>query len=60
MLSWNERIYKDLWVIVFMVGDVIDRCPTGIVGFDKICQGGFVRNSDNLIVGGPGSGKSTF
>jgi len=42
-----------------MVG-VIDRCPTGIVGFDKLCQGGFVRNSDNLIVGGPGSGKSTF
>ncbi|MBU2576280.1 MAG: hypothetical protein KKF50_01005 [Nanoarchaeota archaeon] len=38
----------------------IDRCPTGIIGFDKICQGGFVRNSDNLIVGGPGSGKSTF
>ena len=39
---------------------VIDRCQTGIVGFDKLCQGGFVRNSDNLIVGGPGSGKSTF
>jgi circadian clock protein KaiC len=39
---------------------VIDRCPTGIVGFDKLCQGGFVRNSDNLVVGGPGSGKSTF
>jgi len=43
-----------------MVGDVIDRCPSGVVGFDKLCQGGFVRNSDNLIVGGPGSGKSTF
>jgi circadian clock protein KaiC len=40
--------------------EVIDRCPTGIVGFDKLCGGGFVRNSDNLIVGGPGSGKSTF
>jgi len=40
--------------------EVMDRCPTGIVGFDKICQGGFVRDSDNLIVGGPGSGKSTF
>ncbi len=40
--------------------EVIDRCPTGIVGFDRICQGGFVRDSDNLIVGGPGSGKSTF
>jgi circadian clock protein KaiC len=43
-----------------MVGDVAERCPTGIVGFDELCQGGFVRNSDNLIVGGPGSGKSTF
>jgi circadian clock protein KaiC len=43
-----------------MAGDVVDRCPTGVVGFDKICHGGFVRNSDNLIVGGPGSGKSTF
>ena len=29
---------------------MIDRCPTGIEGFDKLCQGGFVRNSDNLIV----------
>jgi circadian clock protein KaiC len=43
-----------------MGSEVMDRCPTGIVGFDKICQGGFVRNSDNLIIGGPGSGKSTF
>lgn len=43
-----------------MIGDVVDRCPTGIVGFDKLCNGGFVRNSDNLIVGGPGSGKTTF
>ena len=43
-----------------MIEGVIDRCPTGITGFDEICQGGFVRNSDNLIVGGPGSGKSTF
>ncbi len=42
------------------MSDVVDRCPTGVVGFDKICRGGFVRNSDNLIVGGPGSGKSTF
>jgi circadian clock protein KaiC len=38
----------------------IDRCPTGILGFDKITQGGFVRNSDNIITGGPGFGKTTF
>jgi circadian clock protein KaiC len=43
-----------------MIGDVINRCPTGIPGFDRISLGGFVRNSDNLIVGGPGSGKTTF
>ncbi|MCR4285218.1 MAG: hypothetical protein NUV97_04230 [archaeon] len=43
-----------------MVEEVIDRCPTGIIGFDNLCQGGFVRNSDNLVIGGPGSGKSTF
>jgi KaiC/GvpD/RAD55 family RecA-like ATPase len=42
------------------MSDLIERCPTGIEGFDKLCQGGFVRNSDNLIVGGPGSGKTTF
>ncbi len=39
---------------------MMERCPTGIVGFDKICQGGFVRNSSNVLIGGPGSGKSTF
>jgi len=39
---------------------IIERCPTGIDGFDKICQGGFVRNSDNVLIGGPGTGKSTF
>jgi len=43
-----------------MTSEVVDRCPTGIEGFDRICQGGFVRNSDNLIVGGPGAGKTTF
>lgn len=43
-----------------MAGIPIERCPTGVPGFDKLCQGGFVRNSVNAVIGGPGSGKSTF
>ncbi|MDO8516570.1 MAG: ATPase domain-containing protein [Nanoarchaeota archaeon] len=43
-----------------MVMVPIERCPTGIPGFDKITQGGFVRNSDNILTGGPGFGKTTF
>ena len=43
-----------------MTGEVIDRCKTGIPGFDEVCQGGLVRNSDTVIVGGPGTGKTTF
>jgi circadian clock protein KaiC len=42
-----------------MVGS-LDRCKTGIAGFDKLCEGGFVRNSVNVILGGPGAGKTTF
>ncbi len=55
----RKNIYKEK-ILLFLMGDIVDRCPTGIEGFDKLCQGGFVRNSDNLILGGPGSGKSTF
>ncbi len=43
-----------------MVGEVIERSQSGIVGYDSITSGGFVKNSCNVIIGGPGSGKSTF
>ena len=36
------------------------RVKTGIPGFDELIQGGFVKNSINLISGGPGTGKSIF
>jgi circadian clock protein KaiC len=36
------------------------KCPTGIVGFDQITNGGLPKNSITLICGGPGSGKTLF
>ncbi|MEA3248192.1 MAG: ATPase domain-containing protein [Nanoarchaeota archaeon] len=38
----------------------IERVPTGIKNLDKIIDGGFEKNSTNLIVGGSGNGKSIF
>ena len=43
-----------------MESSVMERCPTGIDGFDLLCQGGLIRNSANVLIGGPGSGKTTF
>lgn len=36
------------------------RIPAGIKNFDKIVEGGFEKNSVNLVVGGSGSGKTIF
>lgn len=38
----------------------IDKTPTGISTFDIMCNGGFNKESVNLIVGGAGSGKTIF
>lgn len=38
----------------------LERIKTGIKNFDKLVQGGFVKNTTNLIVGGSGGGKSIF
>ena len=38
----------------------VERVPTGISNFDSLIEGGFEKNSTNLIVGGSGSGKSIF
>ena len=37
-----------------------NRTKTGIKGFDTLCQGGFVSESLNLIIGNAGAGKTTF
>jgi len=37
-----------------------ERVETGIKNFDSLIEGGFEKNSTNLIVGSSGSGKSIF
>jgi len=39
---------------------ILKRISSGIPGFDKLVQGGFKEKSINLVVGGPGSGKTIF
>jgi circadian clock protein KaiC len=38
----------------------VKRISTGISNLDSLLQGGFKRNSVNLVAGGAGSGKSIF
>jgi circadian clock protein KaiC len=38
----------------------IERICTGVHNFDSFIEGGFVKNSTNLLIGGSGSGKSIF
>ena len=37
-----------------------ERISTGIYNLDKLMEGGILKNSTNMIVGGSGSGKSIF
>ena len=37
-----------------------ERIPTGIENFDRLIEGGFEKDSTNLLVGSSGSGKSIF
>ncbi len=39
---------------------VSERVPTGIKNFDDLIEGGFEKNSANLLVGESGSGKTIF
>ncbi|MBC7690199.1 MAG: circadian clock protein KaiC [Methylotenera sp.] len=36
----------------------MDKCPTGIKGFDQVTEGGLPKNRTTLISGGAGSGKT--
>ena len=39
---------------------MVERIKTYIPGFDQHVNGGFVKNSVNLLSGGPGTGKTVF
>ena len=39
-------------------GGKLQKCLTGIRGFDEITEGGLPRNRITLLSGGPGSGKT--
>ena len=39
---------------------MVERVSTGIIGLDKHMEGGFVKNSVNLVSGATGTGKSIF
>jgi circadian clock protein KaiC len=38
----------------------LEKCPTGIQGFDEVTEGGLPRGRPTLICGGPGCGKTIF
>jgi len=38
----------------------VERVETGILGFDKLIEGGLVQGSTNLIAGNSGTGKTIF
>jgi len=43
-----------------MSSEPLEKCPTGISGFDEITFGGLPQGRPTLIAGGAGSGKTMF
>lgn len=42
------------------INSKLSRISSGITQFDKLIEGGFEKNSTNLVMGSPGSGKTIF
>ena len=38
----------------------LQKCPTGIKGFDQLTEGGLPKNRTTLLTGSPGSGKTLW
>ncbi len=57
-LSKKIRPYKDNKKVIKKIDNKTDKVSTGIPNLDKITDGGFRKNSTNLIIGEAGSGKT--
>ncbi len=40
--------------------DPLERMPTGVAGLDRVLRGGLVRGATYLVMGRPGTGKTTL
>ncbi len=57
----NEKVKtKTIKKVKIKKSKKIQRVSTGIKNFDALAEGGFEKNSTNLIVGDSGSGKTIF
>jgi len=55
---WSIKMQKN--AIKPCKDGVLQKCATGISGFDEITFGGLPKDRSTLVCGGPGSGKSVF
>ena len=56
----KKKVVKEKPVKKVKKTKFIKRITTGINNFDSLIQGGFEKNSTNLLVGSSGSGKTIF
>lgn len=47
-------------MVIIAKKDGEERIKTGISGFDKLCNGGLIKDSVVLVTGNAGAGKTTF
>jgi KaiC/GvpD/RAD55 family RecA-like ATPase len=61
MLQVREKVFQAVKKEEEKKSEVlVKRVPTGIQGFDELIEGGLEKNSTVLVIGGAGTGKTTF
>lgn len=52
--------YSGVQTMVDVAGSEAGRCASGVPGLDSVLGGGFLTGRSYLVLGGPGTGKSTL